>query len=232
MESLIYESITLSDAGMCALFLRTIDERPTAFFAANVKSLCIPGDVDPLVAERILLACQGVVNLAYWITFSPPSFQIITTLRPNRLSINTRGLFGEDTTAHFDLPFFANVTHLELVDWPWMPLLPNLEVLPCLTHLALDLDSFDEQIIKQLRHLLDACRLLVVLLCLVPDDNSMVTASCSLAEIDDSRLVILSDTDALEDWDAFLINSETCQWAFAEVIVNLKKRGAIHFVVL
>jgi hypothetical protein len=226
MESILYESVTLFDALLCARFLRVIDARPPAFFAANVKSLCIPGDIDPPDAERILVVCQGVVNLAYWITYDPPSLHILTSLRPKRLSINTRGLFGKTTTAHFSQPFFANVTHLELVDWPWMPLPSNLELLPCLTHLAVDLDHFDDKIIGQLRDILVSCQSLFVLLCLVPDDNAMVRASSSLGELDDNRLVVLSDADVLEDWEASLINSEACQWAFAGGIVN-ERRGEI-----
>ncbi|KAF8225773.1 hypothetical protein L208DRAFT_1408053 [Tricholoma matsutake] len=223
MESVIYESIILFDAVMCTRFLRAIDARPPSFFTANVKSLCIPGDIDPPDAERILVACQGVINLAYWITYRPPSFHTITSLRPKRLSINTRGLFGESPSADLGQPFFARVTHLEIVDWPWMPLSSNLALLPCLTHLAVDLDRFDDRIIRRLRDILDSCQLLLVLLCLVPDDDVMVLASSSLAELDDSRLVVLSDADALEDWETSLINYEACQWAFAEGIVNEKR---------
>jgi hypothetical protein len=61
----------------------------------------------------------------------------------------------------------------------------------------------------------------------VPDDEAMVKASSSLAELDDSRLVVLSDADVLEDWEASLINSEACQWAFAEGIVNEKRSKTI-----
>ena len=226
MESILYESVTLFDAAMCTRFLRAIDARPPAFFAANVKSLCIPGDIDPPDAGRILVVCQGVVNLAYWITHSPPSFHAITSLRPKRLSINTRGLFESPTSVHFGQPFFANVTHLELVDWPCMPLPSTLELLPSLTHLAVDLDHFDDYIIGRLSDILDSCRLLLVLLCLVPNDDAMVTASASLAELNDSRVVVLSDADSdsdiLEDWEASLNDSEACQWAFAEGIVNEK----------
>ena len=226
MESILYDSVTLSNSAMCTRFLRAIDARPAAFFAANVKSLCIPGDIDPLGANHILVACQGVVNLAYWITYdNPSSFHLITSLRPKRLSINTRGLFGSSAPVHFGQPFFANVTHLELVDWPWMTY-SNLELLPSLTHLAVDLDLFDDRIIRRLHDILDSCRLLLVLLCLVPNDDVMVKATASLAELNDSRIVVLSDADVLEDWEASLINLETCQWAFAEGIVN-EKRGKI-----
>jgi len=224
MEAVTYETVTLFDADMCAQFLCAVDAKPPSFFTANVKSLCIPGDITPLDAERILVVCQGVVNLAYWITGSPPLFHTITSLRPKRLSINTRGLFGESSSAHFGQPFFANVTHLELVDWEWMPLSSNLELLPCLTHLAVDFDHFDDKIIARLRDILDSCQSLILLLCLAPDDDAMVKGSSSLAELDDSRLVVLSDADVLEDWEASLINSETCQWAFAEGIVK-EKRG-------
>jgi hypothetical protein len=191
-----------------------------------VKSLCIPGDIEAPDAERILVVCQGVVNLAYWIPQSPPFFQIITSLRPKRLSINTCGLFGKGSSAplSFGEPFFAKVTHLELVDWPSMPLSSDLQLLPCLTHLAVDVDRFYDEIIGRLRDILTSCESLCVLLCLVPDDDVMVKASSLLSELDDSRLVVLSDADVLEDWEASLINSEACQWAFAEGITKEKAK--------
>jgi hypothetical protein len=225
IESIIYETVTLSSAALSARFLRTFDARPPAFFTAHVKSLCIPIDIKVQDAERILAVCQGVVNLAYWICLpGPPSFQIITSLRPKRLSISIGGLFGRNNSVHFGQPFFANVTHLELVDWPSMSLSSNFQLLPSLTHLAVDVDRFYDEITKRLHDILNSCRSLLVLLCLVPNDDDMIHASSFLSEINDTRLVVLSDPHFLEDWEASLINSETSQWVFAEGIAKEKAK--------
>lgn len=220
MESIIYESVTLSNDTICALFCRTINDRPHSFFIENVKSLCIPGDIDPIAARHILSICQGVINLAYWIEKGPPSFPEITTLRPKRLSMNTRGLFGE-RAPDFAHPFFTNVTHLEIVDWPWIEDSAGLALLPHLTHLGVDLDHYDTSIIERLRHILQSCRSLLVLLCLVPSDDAMLVASDAFSALDDDRIVILSEYDVLENWEASLVDgSEACQWDFAEAIIH------------
>jgi hypothetical protein len=227
VEVIIYDSVMLSNDTVCEQFCHTIDVRPSSFFVANVKSLCIPGDIDPIAAGRILSTCQGVINLAYWIMVGPPSFSEITSLRPIRLSINTHGLFGQGPP-DFAHPFFTRVTHLEIVDWPWMADSAGLALLPCLTHLGVDLDHYDASIIDRLRHILTSCQSLLVLLCLVPNDNAMIVASNALAPLDDHRLVILSDSDVLENWEASLVEgSDSCQWDFAEAIINAKKRE--HF---
>ena len=110
MGALIYEMITLSDARLCRRFLFTIDSR--------TKSLCIPGDIRPDHAKRILSVCQGVTNLAHWITsWCPPStFGLIaSTLHPRQLSFNTYDFFHLTTPPDFALSF-ARVTHLGVVD--------------------------------------------------------------------------------------------------------------------
>ncbi|KAF9461089.1 hypothetical protein BDZ94DRAFT_858482 [Collybia nuda] len=224
IEPIIYETVTLSNDIIRARFCRTIDNRPRSFFVEHVKSLCIPGDIDPMVAGRILSTCQGVVNLAYWIEVGPPFFSKIASLRPKRLSINIRGLFGEGPP-DFAHPFFRNVSHLELVDWPWMGDSTGLALLPHLTHLGVDLNHYDSSIINRLRHILQSCGSLLVLLCLVPSDDAMMEASDALAILNDDRLVILSDSDVLENWEASLFDgSDACQWDFAEDIVYQRKR--------
>lgn len=212
---------------MCTQFLFAVDAKPPTFFASTVKSLCIPGDIPPDEAKRVLDVCQGVVNLAYWIISCPmPTPFSIITFQPKRLSINTFGLFGQNTSPDFGHPFFSKVTHLEIVDWPWRDTAPRFDIVPCLTHLALDVDPYDEAIVSGLRHILNSCQQLRVLLCLVREEYAINDASTILACIDndDGRLVILLDSDVLENWEASLNgDSEACQWTRAEAIINVKR---------
>ncbi|KAG5642160.1 hypothetical protein DXG03_003544 [Asterophora parasitica] len=234
MESYIYETVTLSPTQVSEGFLYTINSRPPSFFTANVKSLCIPGDIHPDAALRVLTVCQGVVNLAFWISDyrpTPPPFSAIASLRPQRLSLNTGGLFGR-ICPDFTHPFFEQVTHLEVVDWPGMLISgSHFQLLPALTHLALDLDQLDELVIKQLRLILETCERLRVLLCLVRYAVDIPVASAALAGLDDGvgKLAVLSEgSDVLENWEGSLAgSSDTSLWTYAEQINEAKK--AAHY---
>ncbi|KAJ7261898.1 hypothetical protein C8J57DRAFT_460102 [Mycena rebaudengoi] len=229
IERLLYETITLSDQELCDKFIRTLDSRPAQFFIDNVKSLCVPGDLEPLGAQRILKVCQGVINLALWLPQQPtPLFPLICTLRPLRLSINVNGVYGNGEP-DFTHDFFSKVSHLELVDWPadWATC-PRLEYLyPHLTHLAIDLDQYTDLSEVRLREMLSSCPSLVICLGLVSNDNAMILTSNHLESIEDPRFVILSDSEVLENWEASLGDplrkgSDASVWAFGEDIVAAK----------
>ncbi|KAJ7147652.1 hypothetical protein C8R43DRAFT_528213 [Mycena crocata] len=227
IEPLIYQTVTLSDQSVCQKFLRTLDSRPAQFFADNVKSLCVPGDIEPRAAQRVIKACQGVVNLAIWLPLQdPPLFPLVSSLRPKRLSVNVHALYGPDAGSHqpdFTHPFFSNVTHLELVDWlDWATHLNIDHLQPHLTHLALDFDLYTEGSTVRLCEILASCRSLVICLGLVSDDDTMIVASDHLAAIEDPRLVILSESDVVENWEASVRGTDASVWAFAEGIVAAK----------
>ncbi|KAG6906922.1 hypothetical protein DXG01_011348 [Tephrocybe rancida] len=187
-------------------------------------------------ASQILTVCQGVVNLAYWIPalqklphpFSKPHFSAISSLRPERLSINMAGLFGLYVPPDLAHPFFSRVTHLEIVDWPCR-MLSKFEALPALTHLALSLQTHDEETVDELHSILASCSRLRVLLCLVEGEKTMIDAAEAFASFDsdfDSRLVILSESEYMGSWeDSLHGNSDICQWTFAEALVT-EKQGA------
>ena len=231
MEALIYETVTLSDSHLCRRFLFTVDSRPPHFFEHHVKTLCIPGDIRPEHAKRILSVCQGVINLAYWITSwcPPPPFALIApTLRPRQLSFNTYGLFHLTTPPDFTLPFFARVTHLEVVDWPFIAESCQFERLPSLRYLAVDIDQYGHAIVLELRRILNECQHLAVLLCLVRQQSAMsdVEEAFRLVGDDDIRLVILPDSEPLENWEASLdLASDNCQWSCAERIIEERRRA-------
>ncbi|KAJ7483342.1 hypothetical protein FB451DRAFT_1234162 [Mycena latifolia] len=225
IERIIYETVTLSNQDICDKFLRTLDSRPAQFFMDNVKSLCVPGDIEPLVAERVLKACQGVVNLAIWLPPQhAPLLPFVCLLRPKRLSINVCALYGSGCEPNFAHPFFSNVTHLELVDWAgWATSIHIEHLFPHLTHLALDFDCFTEGSTTRIHEILASCRSLVLCLGLVSNDPTMIVVSDHVANIGDPRLVILSESDVLENWEASLRDgTDASVWAFGEGIVAAK----------
>ncbi|KAJ7173451.1 hypothetical protein C8R46DRAFT_115202 [Mycena filopes] len=229
IEQFVYKTVTLSNRQLCDKFLRTLDNRSPDFFTAHVKSLCIPGDIEQPDAERVLKACQGVDNLAIWLPLHPnaPLFPFVSSLRPIRLSINVPALCGSPCEPDLKHPFFSRVTHLELVDWRDCASHLHIEYLSAhLTHLALDFDHYTEGETSRLRGILASCPSLVVCLGLVSNDNAMIIASdtLALAKIDDPRLVILSESDVVENWEASLGSSDESLWAFAEGIVASKTR--------
>ncbi|KAG6820205.1 hypothetical protein H0H93_004055 [Arthromyces matolae] len=233
METYLYEIVTISNSKICKSFLCAVESRPPSFFAATVKSLCIPGDIEAEHALRILSVCQGVINLAYWInsyhtltrTSSQSHFSVVSTLRPLRLSINTAGFFGPAMPPDLTHPFFSQVTHLEIVDWPWPAISTKFELLPSLTHLALDLDGYDQFTINQIRNLFESCKRLRILLCLVTDEETMINATSAFDPLNAEfgyKLVILSDSDVIGNWENSLQTSEACHWTFAEAVVAAK----------
>ncbi|KAG5637097.1 hypothetical protein H0H81_005780 [Sphagnurus paluster] len=236
IETKLYETITLSTRELSTAFLYTVHARPKSFFTTAVKSLCIPGDIRQEDALEVMIACQGVVNLAYWISDHrklPAPFPAIASLRPQRLSINTCGLFGDVNPPDFSHAFFERVTHLEIVDWPWMTISlvgSRFELLPFLTHLALDLDRYDEPVMNQLRRILDTCHNLNVLMCLVPNERDVVEASVALEVLNDvgGKVVILADSEVLDNWEGSLVGgSDACQWTFAETIIAERRKKVL-----
>ncbi|KAJ7863169.1 hypothetical protein B0H13DRAFT_1095684 [Mycena leptocephala] len=234
IERLIYETVTLSDQKICDKFLRTLDTRPAQFFTDNVKSLCVPGDIELIDAERVLKACQGLINLAIWLPLQDaPLFPLVGSLRPTRLSINVHALYGSHCEPDFEHPFFSNVTHLELVDWlDWATYLHVNYLSPHLTHLALDFDLYTEGSAERLRDILASCGSLIVCIALVSDDEIMIDTSDQLlaAGIHDPRLVTLSESDVLENWEASLRGTDASMWSFAEGIVAAKTGQLLYIL--
>ncbi|KAJ7780132.1 hypothetical protein DFH07DRAFT_950185 [Mycena maculata] len=234
IERLIYETVTLSDPEICDKFLRTLESRPAQFFADNVKSLCVPGDIELFEAEKVLKACRGVVNLAVWLPPQhAPLFPSVCSLQPRRLSVNVSALCGSTSQPDFSHPFFAKVTHLELVDWmDWTTFLHIDQLSPHLTHLALDLDTETEGSVAHIRNILSSCRSLVICIGLVTNDEAMIVASEQLASIEDTRLVILSESNVIDNWEASLRDgTDASVWVFAESIVVAKTQLVVEILI-
>lgn len=148
--------------------------------------------------------------------FRPHSFpptsnlsKVLTALRPRRLSISLNDILGSPNP-QFHLPFFSRITHLSIINkWEDWVTWKELENLPCLTHLSLDLSVGDSRaplstsysinegesggsgrrmtrVANALRNILALCECLrVIVLLLLFDSDPSATSKCVTREIMD-----------------------------------------------
>lgn len=143
---------------------------------------------------------------------SPPASDLskaLTPLRPRRLSITLNDILGSPNP-QFHLPFFSRITHLSIINkWEDWVTWKELENLPCLTHLSLDLSLGESRtplstsyyinegeyggtrrrttrVANALRDILTLCECVrVLVLLLLFDSDPAATSNCITREIMD-----------------------------------------------
>jgi hypothetical protein len=132
---LLYRLILVTHDNAEAVF-NAINSEPADFFTRAVRHPCLPRL--EVKARQFLEVCTAVVDLA--LNYCDPSFvPIFATMRLQRLSTHLHELFGGPVHLHH--PLFADITHLDILDFTDENLLQTLvqiSILPALTHLALD----------------------------------------------------------------------------------------------
>ena len=119
VEPVIYETMVVSAPSRPAndLFLRTFYSRPSAFFAKNVKRLCLANLTDSNgtfnQATQIVSACSGITELLCWAYPESIEDNLIQFLVPHRLqklSVKIEALWGlSPPSIHkFDPHFFPS----------------------------------------------------------------------------------------------------------------------------
>ncbi|KAL0952079.1 hypothetical protein HGRIS_008715 [Hohenbuehelia grisea] len=120
---------------------------------------------------------------------------------------------------HFGHPFFTSVTHAQFMDpyeaWSsW-----DLEGMPSLTHLALniyDVSLFDEDLLERITGILASCHNLQVLV-LVDDLGYGDSAAYEL--LNEPRVVVLEKRLSIDEWRALAFGGNDI-WADAEKVVR------------
>lgn len=145
MEPIIYKCIVLKyesgeSARVLAGFLSALQTKPASFFATHVKTLLLC-DIQTCCIMKILAICTGVTDLRIWPNTPSPvaHFVVTSSIRPTHLSFSAEHLTRTSRTPDFSLPFYQELTHLELND-TWGHLIswaPSFAMLSQLTHLAL-----------------------------------------------------------------------------------------------
>lgn len=194
-----------------ALFMRTLASKPSEFFVAHVKCLCLSVSVEPVDASRILTICTGVKTLAFWVDYLselPGSSlsQLISPLALHKLSIEVQHLYSicqstVDTSNGFNHLWYDSLTHLDIVFWPEDDLLtfPHLDRFHSLTHVGLwhpHPGSVGEEIFQLV---LDSCRRLEILL-LVVDESDLLLRP---ARFQDPRIFLMPYPSIIvQDWES------------------------------
>ncbi|KAJ7444650.1 hypothetical protein B0H11DRAFT_395057 [Mycena galericulata] len=217
VDPLLYRVLILDRKGPSIFLLRS---KSAQFLRDNVQHLFFDG-VPAGEIEQILSFCTGIRSLA--LMASATSFlPAISALRPARLAVNLPELFGDLPSVDFTLPIFIAITHLDIFDYVYsndFPM-PDLALLPALTHLALSAETALDYMIQ----ILSDHEKLKVFISMQSDAEFFEEPDF----IEDMRFVSmhLSNTEYKLDWETG-VNGGMDFWARADKFVAMKRRGEI-----
>ncbi|KAG6915784.1 hypothetical protein DXG01_009822 [Tephrocybe rancida] len=153
VEFIIYETIALCSSRVQASqknllnvqrFEAVLLARPKTFFATRVRNLCITDTVPRKLTRAILSKCTGVRNLAIWqerglgynsSKLIHPFSSTLISLDTDRLTLDCLSRLGVE---------FPRLRSLAVLPWPGRTHIPNLEWLPALTKVHLDIENDDD----------------------------------------------------------------------------------------
>ncbi|KAF8887543.1 hypothetical protein BD779DRAFT_1526836 [Infundibulicybe gibba] len=219
----LYEMVTLG-ANDTTLFLRTMDSKPSDFFTAHVKKLCLSVSVRAENATRILSICTRIICLALWVDYlSSPIHaavftSLITPLPLKRLSIELNHLNRLiDASAAGNHAWHTELTHLDIIFWTHeeSPRIPGLGILSSITNLAL-----------WLRHSRIDDPLCVKVLLIITDEDEQVGTHDQVV-FNDPRVVLMPYPDVVRDWEAS-VRGLPSTWSEAEEIAEGQIQAAAH----
>ncbi|KAJ7461204.1 hypothetical protein FB451DRAFT_1096140 [Mycena latifolia] len=227
MEPLLYRTITISQddsKGRWPVFtsqtlLSSMKTRPASFFKDAVHNLCLHDGFRDALAE-ILSVCTGVENL--WVT------GVKADMLPSFAALLLKQLHGPIdpyfTAFPLDHPFFSQITHLELFDFPDdNSIVSRLPLIPNLTHLAF----YDPDFIRACSHLLETCTSLCVLIYFGPWPQWPSYAAYAAALSKEVRFVAMRHTVNIQDW-YMGINTGLDYWSRAETFIAKRRSGEIE----
>ncbi|KAI3613285.1 hypothetical protein WG66_001502 [Moniliophthora roreri] len=202
-QPLIYEMVTLG-ANDAPPFLRTMDIFPPTFFSQHVKQLCLTVSISPRDAARILQVCTGVTSLACWVDFRhsqlPVSLsELLAPFSLRRLSIEI-GHFSQLSLVNCG--WSTQLSHLDLRLWDSQDTLviPGLQHLPSLTHLAIYLGHWELAIDRTSLAAILYSRPSLRVLCLVIDEDQDMDNERPAPS--DPRVVYMPRPEPVPDWEA------------------------------
>jgi hypothetical protein len=145
IEPFLYRVIRLNDDNphVYTALLRAIKAKPPNFFHDAVRHFAfVSGSDSAADAKKILALCTGIVNFGCYNTLLDPAVPaLFVGRRLQRLSLDLQSLFppGCVDLGH---SMFGYVTHLDMFDESGVDeLLPDIPLLPALTHLSLVSDT-------------------------------------------------------------------------------------------
>lgn len=218
-------------------FLRSLEitTKPPSFYNQYIKALFLAyintqENVDNINdAVTLLPYCKGVERFVCWI--SPDSVDsrladVISVMRPRRLVARLTNLF-DTQQPNFSLPFFDNVTHLEITDLFEWTAWSGIHRLPHLSHILLHVaeyywtETMRTNAVQVVNDLLSQCGTLRV--CVISHDDVDPVVD-TFESIEDARLVFVSEPIVIDlDWHAFMGGTPDT-WVYAGRAVAIQRR--------
>ncbi|KAJ7176743.1 hypothetical protein C8R46DRAFT_43675 [Mycena filopes] len=228
IEPLLYTAIGLCNSSKFEAIQRIMRTKPPTFLRNSVRHLFInnTGDMGS-VGYDLLQLCPKIESFAILGSYSPttllPILQEISGVR--RWCGDLEGMFGSAAAVDLGLPFFRNVTHMDLFNscvdqHVWI--MPALAALPALTHLGLT-DS--DVAFKFLRLVLEELPRLQVLAVTLEDNDPWEGIPFS-APVSDPRFVVVVNGDYWVNWEIGALGGIDF-WAAADLFVARKRKGEI-----
>ncbi|KAG6844563.1 hypothetical protein H0H87_005905 [Tephrocybe sp. NHM501043] len=180
--------------------------RPQDFFANRVRNLCITDTVPTELTHAILSKCTGVQNLAIWQErgFDYDSSRLVRPLASTLTSLDTDRLTLE--RLYEQKVVFPRLKSLSVLPWPEAARVPNLEWLPVLTKVQLDLchDYSGTEYPQDVRTVLSSAPMLRTL---VLDVNAAAFRETIEEYKEETRIVIMDKAlrhgDYIVEWEQF-----------------------------
>ncbi|KAF8155573.1 hypothetical protein B0H34DRAFT_660129 [Crassisporium funariophilum] len=221
VQPCIYDLVTLGNDDT-ALFMRAMDSIPPEFFSTNVKRLCLSVSVGGRNATRILAACSGIVDLAFWVDYlrAFPNNSLTPYISPlplRRLSIEFSHYLHLFRDPQMRPGWCETLTHLDIIFWQEekSPVLPHLEELSSLTHLLLRL-RHNQIRDNSLLAILSACQYLKLLI--IYDDTD--TTEDTISSVDSRVVHMRYPPHIVREWEAQAVQDPGCVWARAEELIR------------
>lgn len=209
------------------LFLETLQARPAAFFATNVKSLCMDYSVPPVSAAQITYICTGIVNLATWSVGYRHAYlsSHIAPLYLRHICFDFDSFLGLVNVAPDT--WYGSITHLNIFNYyasVEYPTIPNLIRFATLTHLHIGF-RLDGRSLHALSDILITCETLKVLVLAFPTPLSPPLAVyLEMHGLHDPRVVAVGpSSDMCKEWEASVDGIVDDQWVSAARIVEAQQ---------
>lgn len=160
IEPILYETVKLRGEESIfggsyeKYFAFALASRPPSFFEKRIRNLCVTGSVPNESIPHLLSICIGVRNLALWKWTSPKSIPHIANLRLRSLEASMETIY-ELSKSH---QIFPELTHLTAIRYTDDVTLPNLEWLPALTHIRIEVGEHNRSVRKDVLVILQSSR--------------------------------------------------------------------------
>jgi hypothetical protein len=210
---------------MSPALLRAIATKPPKFFHDAVRHIAFVSyspsiSVDEV--KQILGVCTGILSFGSYSLFLDPSVaSFLAETRVQRLALNLGSLFPPGS-ANLDHPLFRYVTHLDIFDdSSLVELLPDIPLLPALTHLSLDSDTPRKSALRVLQE----CSRLELLFVHWLDEGSY--KSSQIPHVYDVRFLVGLCDEYWNDWELGARGGADF-WARGDDFVRRKRKGEIE----